>query len=179
MLGKGGSPTQATLEARVKTLVSLLSEGVRTFPAAWLAEGDTTLIYCGFDHRRKQFRLFEIYLGKSRITVKPGQLSSKRLLCYGSGAKKAKQLIAEIGFGSRSLTKVEILNVLKKVIEDRSVRDVGGAPQMITIGKRSSRVVGFKWGPDGNPQRTLFGLPVHFRSSLRKVCFLDKNFHPS
>ena len=97
VLGKGGSSRNPTLDARVRALELLLDQAVRTFPTRWLAKGDTTLVYCGFDHRRRQFRLFEIYLRKSGIKVAVGSLSSKRPLCYGSGAEKAKRLIAELG----------------------------------------------------------------------------------
>jgi hypothetical protein len=177
-LRKGGSSRHPTLDGRVKALVLLLEQAVTTFPTAWLANGETTLVYCGFDHRLKRFCLFEIYLRRSGITVRPGSLSSKRPPCYGSGAEKAKQLIAELGYGNRSLTKVEILNVLKHVIEDRSVPGVGGSPQMVAIGKRSSQIFGFSWGNPDHPQRTLFGMPLHFRSNLKRVRFLDRNFHP-
>lgn len=177
VLRKGGSSRNPTLDGRVRALILLLEQAVSTFPTAWLAKGETTLVYCGFDHRLRQFRLFEIYLRRSGIKVESGSLSNKRLLCYGSGAEKAKQLIAELGYGNRSLTKVEILTVLKQVIEDRSVPDVGGSPQLVEIGKRSSQVFGFSWGNLDHPQRTLFGMPLHFRSNLKRVRFLDRKFH--
>lgn len=88
VLGEGGSPREATLDARVKGLVPLLDSAVRTFPKAWLGRGDTILLYCGFDHRRSRFRLFEIALRTSGVSYKEKARSKQRVVWSTAGVPK-------------------------------------------------------------------------------------------
>jgi hypothetical protein len=70
----------------------------------------------------------------------------------------------------------EIFGVLVSVIADKSVPSVGGVPQMVTIKTSTSHPVGFNWDTDGTEKSTLFGLPLHFRSNMKRVEFRDKRF---
>ena len=101
------------------------------------------------------------------------------MVCYGSGADRASSLLADLKLGNKNLSTSDILNVLKTVIEDRSIPSVGGAPQMVTITKRSSRLVGLTWQVAGKLESTLLGLPLQFRSSMKKIDFLDQDFRKS
>ena len=179
VLGRGGSPREATLDARVRALVPLLDNAICTFPKAWLGRGVTTLLYCGFDHRKAQFRLFEIALSTSGASYKEKALSKQHVVCYGSGAAKARALLADFKLANKTLATTDILNVLKTVIEDRSIPSVGGAPQMIAITKHSSRLVGFNWEIAGKSESTLLGLPLRIRSSMANIKFLDNQFRES
>jgi hypothetical protein len=179
VLSRGGSSREATLDARIKALVPFLDNAVRTFPKGWLAEGTNTLLYCGFDHRRAKFRLFEIDLSRSGTSVTEKVLSKQHVVCYGAGADRARSLLADLKLANKTLSTSDVLNVLKTVIEDKSIPSVGGAPQMVTITKRSSRLVGFNWEVAGKLESTLLGLPLQFRSSMKKINFLDQEFRKS
>lgn len=179
VLSRGGSSLEATLHARVKALVPFLDNAVRSFPKDWLATGTNTLLYCGFDHRSAKFRLFEIDLSRSGASFKEKVLSKQHVVCYGSGADRARSLLADLKLGNDNLSTSDVLNVLKTVIEDRSIPSVGGAPQMVTITKRSSRLVGFNWQVAGKLESTLLGLPLQFRSTMKKIDFLDQDFRKS
>jgi hypothetical protein len=179
VLGSGGSSREATLDARIRALVPFLDNAIRTFPKDWLAKGTNTLLYCGVDHRKVQFRLFEIDLSKSGASFKEKALSKQHVVCYGTGAVEARSLLAGLKLANTTLSTSDVLNVLKTVIEDKSIPSVGGAPQMVTITKRSSRLVGFNWEVAGKLESTLLGLPLHFRSSMTKIKFLDQQFRKS
>jgi hypothetical protein len=179
VLSRGGSSCEATLDARIKALVLFLDDAVRNFPKGWLAEGTNTLLYCGFDHRRVKFRLFEIGLSRSGTLYKEKVLSKQDVVCYGAGAVRARSLLANLKLAKKTLATSDVLKVLKTVIDDRSIRSVGGAPQMVTITKSSSRLVGFNWEVAGKIESTLLGLPLHFRSSMKNINFLDQDFRKS
>jgi hypothetical protein len=179
MLGKAGSRSTATPDARVRALVPLLDPVMRSFPEAWLGGNDLpTLLYCGFDPRRSKFRLFEINVGGD-VPYQERQLGKDQVLCYGSGAARAKELLADLRLAKKTLATRDVLGILKSVIEDRSIPSVGGPPQMVTIMKRSSQPVGFNWKIAGHTESTLLGLTLQFRSSMEKVRFIDQELRKS
>src|SRR5579863_6704632 len=96
--------------------------------------------------------------------------------CYGSGAARARVLLRK---SAGTPTTKGVLTVLTSVIEDSSVPTVGGVPQMVTIWKKSSQLVGFNREISATPTSTLLGLPLYFQSDLSRVRFLDWQFRPS
>jgi hypothetical protein len=173
VLSQGGSAKSPTLDARAKALVLLLDDIIPTFPPSWLASG-ATLLYCGFDVRKAKFRLFEISLALSGVSIEERELGQQTVLCYGSGQAKARSILATLKL-KNALKTDDILHVLKAVIEDPKVPSVGGAPQMVTIGKRRSQMVGFNWEVGGSTKSTLLGIPLRFRSNMGKIRFLDQD----
>jgi len=155
--------------ARVRALCTLFDVPVKAFPSAW--RGPTTLLYCGFDQLRKQFQLFKLSLTKqNQLNPIKVDLYKERVACFGSGQPNAQKALAT------GMKTGEIFGVLVSVIADKSVPSVGGVPQMVTIKKSTSHPVGFNWDTDGTLKNTLFGLPLHFRSNMKRVEFRDKQF---
>jgi hypothetical protein len=175
VLGRNVEQKPITIRARGLALGTLLQEAARVFPKDWM-NGASTLLYCGFDHLTKSFRLFELSLAQSGTDVVGKDLRKDAPLCYGSGAAKARVLLNR--FAGAPTTK-EILSVLVSVIEDSSVPTVGGVPQMATIWKKSSQLVGFNTEISKNPTSTLLGLPLYFQSDMTRVRFLDRQFRLS
>ncbi len=171
LAGDGAQPVAAS--ARCNAIATLLNDSVRSFPKTWGGNGEAQLLFCGFDELRKQFVLHEIALGTKGATSKRVTLCKNAVRCYGSGAATARGLLKP------GMSSTEILRVLKTVIDDKAVNDVGGVPQMVTIWRRRSQAVGFEWCVNGSIQKTLFGLPLHFRSRMKKVRFLGETFKPS
>ena len=171
LAGDGGQPI--TVSARCNAITTLFNDSVKTFPKTWGGNGEAKLLFCGFDGLRNRFMLHEIALGRKGASTKSVTLSKNAVRCYGSGAERARALLSE------GMATVEILKVLKTVIDDEAVKDVGGVPQMVTIWTRRSQAVGFNWHINGSIQSTLFGLPLHFHSRMKKVRFLDETFKPA
>ena len=114
--------------------------------------------------------MFEIALTLSGVKANETTLYKDRVACFGSGKAKAEELLEP---GTKTN---DIIRVLAQVIEDAAVPSVGGVPQMVTIQRRGSRAVGFNWDVKHVLESTLFGLPLHFRSDLRKVKFRDRRY---
>jgi hypothetical protein len=175
ILGRNAEQKPITISARVGALATLLQESARVFPNNWMNR-TSTLLYCGFDHMKKSFRLFELSLAKAGIDVVGKDLRKDAPACFGSGAARARVLLRK--FAGTPTTK-EILTVLASVIEDSSVPTVGGVPQMATIWKKSSQLVGFNWEISAAPTSTLLGLPLYFQSDMMRARFLDRQFRSS
>jgi len=172
ILSRDTSERDATMTGRSSALRTLLNDAIKVYPNKWIIS-PTTLLYCGYDRHRRKFRLFRLSLDSAGVQVKEENLKKDRVSCFGSGESKARSLLEQ------AHTTEEILGVLKSVMEEKSIDTVGGVPQMVTIRRRGSHAVGFNWKIDELTQSTLFGLPLHFRSSMEKVKFLDDKFKPA
>jgi hypothetical protein len=168
-LGANDGQKPVGIAARRSALCTLFDVPVKTFPPAWAS--DATLLYGGFDELTKQFRLFKLSLRNAGIQSNKVTLPKNGVACFGSGEPAAKNALKP------GMKTKDIFKVLVDVIGDKSVPDVGGTPQMVRIEKgKKSHAIGFILDVNGTPTRTLFGLPLHFKSSMNKVEWRDKQF---
>jgi hypothetical protein len=175
ILGRNVAHKPVTIRARVAALQTLFQESSRMFPEDWM-NGPPTLIYCGFDRMTKSFRVFELAFARSPTNVVEKELRKDSPLLYGSGSSRARSLLRKL---ADTPTTKEVLKTLVSVIEDASVPEVGGVPQMATIWKEESQLVGLNREISGEPRSTLLGLPLYFHSDMTRVRFLDQQFRSS
>lgn len=171
ILGDDGSAKNPTVDAKSSALRNHLNDSVGSFPAPW--GSNATLLYCGFDHRKREFRIFRLSMSRKGVTRAEEALGQGRVFCFGSGAARANSLLKP------GMSTPNILGVLKSVINDNSAQDVGGVQQMVTIKRSGSHAVGFNWRINGKNESTLFGLPLRFHGRMDKVHFLDEQFRPA
>lgn len=171
VLARSGTPDRPTLDARSGAWATHLDEAVKAFPSAWLP-GPTRVLYAGFDPRRRgrPFGVYVLTLAATGVDRQEVPLAAGRVHCFGSGKAAADDRLKP-GMGTP-----DVLGVLRDVIDDPAVRDVGGAPQMVVIRETGSTPVGFVSTAGGKAQATLFGLPIRFKSRMERVQFLDEQF---
>lgn len=172
ILSKSGNSATASIQGRVKALILNLQQAFSSFPEKWMQTG-ATVIYGGYDHRLKRFRVFTIGLQQATWAETELDLAAKRVYCFGSEEARGDVLVRAAG---QPIGTTEILNILKLVIADSTRKTVGGPPQMVQILSDKSWPIGFQWAVGGCKQNVLFGVPVQFRRDLSAVKFLSEEF---
>jgi hypothetical protein len=175
-LCRGGTPTDPQVEARVKALNTHLSESAKAYPGEWAKEVE--FMYAAADAREGSFKVFSMKMESGKdLVVEELPISQTRYCCIGCAAegtrKRLKNKMEEPGI----LASRAYFETLVEVIDDELHKAVGGPPQMVTIQKGASQVVGVNWEVDGRLHSTAFGIPLHFKSRLEGMRFFDRHYH--
>ncbi len=172
-LGAPSGPSTPQVQARASAIKNHLEGTLPAVPKAW--GKNIELVMAGWDFRKKDFQAFRLKLANGLLGMERIPLSTGPFL-FGSGSTAAKKLLK-----GKALTRENVLRVLQAVIHDKKQPEVGGTPQMVCIphGGGPSRPVAFRQRRNSRTEFYLYGIPLRFKSELRRLIFLDGHFRPT